>query len=145
MTKTSRQLEVSMGNMVGIYLVFGVAMFMLIIYLLSKIIIEKNSQSISMAKILGYSNSEINKLYVHSTTFVVILSMILTIPLIQVIMGAVWTAIMSQYSGWLPFEMPVSVYVKIPIVGILSYAVIAFLQIRRVKRIPLGDALKNVE
>ena len=98
-----------------------------------------------MAKILGYSNSEINKLYVHSTTFVVILSMILTIPLIQVIMGAVWTAIMSQYSGWLPFEMPVSVYVKIPIVGILSYAVIAFLQIRRVKRIPLGDALKNVE
>lgn len=145
MTKTSRQLEVSMGNMVGIYLVFGVAMFMLIIYLLSKIIIEKNSQSISMAKILGYSNSEINKLYVHSTTFVVILSMILTIPLIQVIMGAVWTAIMSQYSGWLPFEMPVSVYIKIPIVGILSYAVIAFLQIRRVKRIPLGDALKNVE
>ena len=134
-----------MGNMVGIYLVFGVAMFMLIIYLLSKIIIEKNSQSISMAKILGYSNSEINKLYVHSTTFVVILSMILTIPLIQVIMGAVWTAIMSQYSGWLPFEMPVSVYIKIPIVGILSYAVIAFLQIRRVKRIPLGDALKNVE
>ena len=30
------------------------------IYLLSKIIIEKNAQSISMAKILGYTNGEIS-------------------------------------------------------------------------------------
>ena len=35
------------------------ALFMLIVYLLSKIILEKNAQSISMTKILGYSNREI--------------------------------------------------------------------------------------
>ena len=43
MTKTSRQLKVFMGNMMAIFYVFGIIMFMLIVYLLSKIIIEKNA------------------------------------------------------------------------------------------------------
>ena len=42
---------------------------MVLIYLLSKIIIEKNAQSISMVKILGYTNGEISKLYIMSTSF----------------------------------------------------------------------------
>ena len=65
MTKTSRQLKVSIGIifMMAIFYVFGIIMFMLIVYLLSKIIIEKNAQSISMTKILGYRNSEINKIF----------------------------------------------------------------------------------
>ena len=53
-----------MGNMMVLFQGFGVIMFVLIIYLLSKIIIEKNAQSISMAKILGYTNHEINRLYI---------------------------------------------------------------------------------
>ena len=50
-------LEVSMGNMMVLFQGFGVIMFVLIIYLLSKIIIEKNAQSISMAKITGIHES----------------------------------------------------------------------------------------
>ena len=58
MTKVSRQLKVSMGEMMSMFLVFGIVMFMLVIYMLSKIVIEKNSQSISMTKILGYRSEE---------------------------------------------------------------------------------------
>lgn len=47
LTKTSRQLIRSMGSMMSLFLVFGSLMFILILYLLSKIIIEKNAQSIS--------------------------------------------------------------------------------------------------
>ena len=41
---------------------FAIAIYMILIYLLSKIIIEKNAQSISMTKILGYTNGEISRL-----------------------------------------------------------------------------------
>jgi putative ABC transport system permease protein len=41
MTKVSRQLKVSMGSMMKLFDVFGVIMFMLLMYLLSKQIIEK--------------------------------------------------------------------------------------------------------
>ena len=64
LTKTSRQLRLSMGGMAVLFQGFGVIMFALLLYLLSKVVIEKNAQSISMAKILGYSDKEINRLYI---------------------------------------------------------------------------------
>ena len=48
LTKVSRQLENSMGNMMSLFIGFGVVMFLLLMYLLIKLIIEKNAQSISM-------------------------------------------------------------------------------------------------
>ena len=44
LTKVSRQLDVSMGNMMGLVNGFAVMIYMIVIYLLSKIIIEKNAQ-----------------------------------------------------------------------------------------------------
>lgn len=145
MTKTSRQLKQSMGNMMMLYLVFGVAMFMLIVYLLSKIILEKNAQSISMTKILGYSNREINSLYITTTSLVVIGSMLLTIPLCAYLMKTVCVYIFSDYSGWFAYYVPLTVYVKMFLLGVCSYLAVAYLQTRSIKGVPLGEALKNVE
>lgn len=64
LTKISRQLVVSMGNMMGMVNAFAIGIYMVVIYLLSKIIIEKNAQAISMTKILGYTNGEISMLYI---------------------------------------------------------------------------------
>lgn len=52
--KVSNQMKVSMGEMMYILKYFGIIMFVLLMYLLSKQIIEKNAQSISMTKILGF-------------------------------------------------------------------------------------------
>ena len=145
MTKTSRQLILSMGSMMDMLSIFGIVMFMLIIYLLSKIIIEKNAQSISMTKILGYTNKEISGLYIMSTSIVVIASLILTLPIVNAIMEWVCVVMLSDFPGWLPYYVPFSVFVKIAAAGICSYAIIAFVQFRRVKSIPLDIALKNVE
>jgi len=145
LTKTSRQMENSFNGMGGLLSAFGVIIFMLIIYMLSKIIIEKNAQSVSMTKILGYSNKEINSLYITPTTIVVISSMLITIPVVSVLIDYVMDIALSGYAGYLPFYVPMSVYVKMFLLGVVSYAVIAFMQTRRVKKIPLDIALKNVE
>lgn len=141
----SRQLTTSLGGMFDLFYWFGIGMFMLIIYLLSKIVIEKNAQSISMTKILGYTNREISGLYIMSTTIVVIGSFVLTMPVVNWLMSYVCVVMLSEYSGWLPYYVPFSVFVKIIAAGILAYALVAWVQFRRVKRIPLDVALKNVE
>ena len=79
LTKVSRQLTVSMGGMMNLINGFAIGIFIVLIYLLSKIIIEKNAQSISMAKILGYTNGEIGKLYIWSTTIVVVICLLLSL------------------------------------------------------------------
>ena len=145
LTKTSRQLKLSLSSMMNIFLVFGIVMFMLIVYLLSKLIIEKNSQSISMTKILGYHNSEINSIYIMTTSIVVVLSMLLTIPVADIVLKQVFEYFLREYSGWLPYYVAPVVFVKMAVIGIVSYSAIAFFQTRKVKKVPLADALKNVE
>lgn len=145
LTKTSRQLIRSMGSMMNLFLVFGALMFVLILYLLSKIIIEKNAQSISMVKILGYNNREINHIYLHSTTIVVILCILITIPISSLVMKEVVEVVFFEYSGWITYYMPAVTYVEVAASGIICYAIVAFLLNRKVKKIPMSDALKNVE
>ena len=145
LTKTSRQLTHSLGSMMDMIFVLGVVMYMMIIYLLTKIIIEKNAQSISMTKILGYTNGEISGLYVMATSLVVIGALALTIPLADRVMEYVCIWMLSEYSGWIPYYAPITAYLKMIMLGVVSYAIIAFTQYRKVKRIPMDMALKNVE
>lgn len=145
LTKVSRQLTRSMGNMMNIFVFFGVIMYVLIIYLLSKIIIEKNAQSISMTKILGYRNSEINGIYIATTAIVTVVTLLVTIPLSDYLLGQLFVIFMRDYPGWLPYRSFVSVYVKTALIGIGSFAVIALALTRKIKKVPLADALKNVD
>ena len=94
LTKISRQLNVSMGSMMGLVNVFAIAIYMILIYLLSKIIIEKNAQSISMTKILGYTNGEISRLYILSTSLVVILCLLISLPIETTIMEVLFREMM---------------------------------------------------
>ncbi|HBI63509.1 MAG TPA: ABC transporter permease [Clostridiales bacterium] len=144
--KISRQLDVSMGSMMYLVEVFAILIFMVLVYLLSKIIIEKNAQSISMTKILGYTNREIGGLYIVSTTIVVVLCLLLSLPLEYWIMYLIFRVMMmTSISGWIPFVFSPMLYVKMFAMGIVTYAVVALLEYRKVRSVPMDEALKNVE
>lgn len=146
LTKVSRQLTVSMGGMMNLINGFAIGIFIVLIYLLSKIIIEKNAQSISMAKILGYTNGEIGKLYIWSTTIVVIICLLLSLPIEKAIMGIVFREMMlSSVSGWIALWIDPKIYLKMFLIGIGTYAVVSLLEYRRIRRIPMDEALKNAE
>lgn len=146
LTKVSRQLTVSMGGMMNLINGFAIGIFIVLIYLLSKIIIEKNAQSISMAKILGYTNGEIGKLYIWSTTIVVIICLLLSLPIEKAIMGVVFREMMlSSVSGWIALWIDPKIYLEMFLIGIGTYAVVSLLEYRRIRRIPMDEALKNAE
>lgn len=146
LTKVSRQLTVSMGGMMNLINGFAIGIFIVLIYLHSKIIIEKNAQSISMAKILGYTNGEIGKLYIWSTTIVVIICLLLSLPIEKAIMGVVFRKMMlSSVSGWIALWIDPKIYLKMFLIGIGTYAVVSLLEYRRIRRIPMDEALKNAE
>ena len=146
LTKISRQLDVSMGSMMGMVNGFAIVIYMVLIYLLSKIIIEKNAQSISMVKILGYTNGEISRLYILSTSMVVVLCLLLSLPLETVIMKVLFREMMlSSISGWITLWIDPMIYLQMFAAGIVTYTVVALLEFRRIKKVPMDEALKNVE
>lgn len=146
LTKISRQLTVSMGSMMGLVNGFAIMIFVVVVYLLSKMIIEKNAQSISMAKILGYSGSEIARLYLLSTTVVVVLCLAVSLPIEVYIMRLLFHAILLEsMTGWISLWVSPTLYPRMMAAGLISYAVVAAMEYRRICHVPMDEALKNVE
>ena len=113
---------------------------------MSKIIIEKNAQSISMTKILGYSDREISSLYLLSTTIMVVVFLLLSFPIETVLMNALFRGIMlSSISGWIPLYINPVLYVKMFLLGFVTYLLVALTEYRRIKKVPMDQALKNIE
>lgn len=145
LTKLSRQMEVSMGSMFQMLNVFAVVMAALLIYLLTKLILEKNSNSISMVKILGYENKEIAKLYLVATTWVVIISMVLGILISIGVILLIYRKIMMGFNGWLTLYIAPEKFFEMFVMVLVAYGVVALLQLRKIGKIPMDEALKNVE
>ena len=146
LTRVSRQLMISMGSMMYMVDGFSMIMFMVLIYLLSKLIIERNAGAISMVKILGYKKGEIARLYIIPTAIVVVLSLLISYPLISVIMVRIFRIMLKQMmSGWLIIWLDPKVYAEMFVMAIITYAVVAFIEYRKIGKIPMSEALKNVE
>lgn len=144
LTKIVTQMQVSMGEFMNVFKVLGVVIFMLVIYILTKQIIERNAKSISMTKVLGFTNGEIARLYIVITSLVVIGSLLLSIPLIHIALKLIFREYLyTQMTGYIPYIISNTCYVKMFIMGIVSYAVVSIGMFAKIKKLPKGEALKN--
>lgn len=144
--KVSRQLKKSIGSMFYIVIAFSLLMFMLLVYLLTKLIVERNTISISMVKILGYDGREIGKLYLSSTTIMVAVVTVIDILLSYVSLKVIYRTMLTEMlSGWLPIYMAPWIFPFMFVLSFACYLVIALMQMKKIKKIPMDEALKNVE
>lgn len=144
-TKMCDQLDHSMGSYMQYFQILCILLSAVLIYLLSKIIIEKNETSISMTKILGYENKEVAGLYLLSTTIMLIITDLISTFLGSLVMTQAWRAIMMDYSGWFGFIMQPESYIKVFVFILIGYLIVVGFDFRRIKKIPLDKALKNIE
>ncbi|MBQ9060183.1 MAG: ABC transporter permease [Firmicutes bacterium] len=142
---TSNQLEDSMGGAFRLFLGFSIILFILMVYLLAKLVTERNAYSISMLKILGYTNREAGRLYNRATGIVVLISLILSGVLGLQLIRVIYYTMMQSFSGWLTFyAAPWGVPVLIA-TGIACYGLVNLILMRRIRHIPMTDALKDAE
>lgn len=143
--KISRQLNHSMGDYMSIFQVVCFFLAMILIYMLTKVIIERNENAISMVKILGYENKEIASLYLISTTWFVLISAIVTAFAGVWALGGIWVAYMNKMDGWLPVHFGATDYLWVIGITFGAYLVVMILDYLRIRRVPMEEALKNVE
>lgn len=144
-TKMVDQMDHSMGSYMTYFRYLCILLSAVLIYLLTKIIIEKNENAISMTKVLGYTNREIAGLYMLSTTIVLIVSAALSVWLGSLVMKAVWGEMLHSYSGWYDFVMSASGYIRMFTFILIGYLMVVFFDFKRIKKIPMDEALKNIE
>lgn len=125
--------------------IFSVVVYLVIMYIMTKLVIDKNALSISYMKVFGYEGREIRKLYLTATTFVVVVSLIVCIPLEIALFKGTLVFLSSMIEGYIKFYLPTYVYFEIVIIGIVVYMCINALHMYDVKKIPMTEALKNRE
>lgn len=142
--KVVTQMQVSMLEFVKVFKMLGIVIFLLIMYILTKQIIERNSKSISMTKILGFSDIEIGRLYIIMTSIVVVLSLLISIPLISVVLRWCFKSYLyTQMTGYVPYIISNSCYVSMFVLGVVSYVFVAIAMLLKIRKTSLGEALKN--
>ena len=143
--KVTNQLMHSMGGFMGVFKYALIVLSASLIYLLAKIIIERNEHSISMAKILGFKNGEIGSLYIVPTAIVVVVFAIAAFVVGHYLMVWIFHAFMLQLDGYFAFYMNRSSMVLTVVYLLIGYAFVSLVDFARIKRIPLDVALKNIE
>lgn len=144
-TKMADQLDHSMGSYMSYFQVLCILLAAVMIYLLTKLIIEKNETAISMTKILGYENKEIASLYLVSTSIVVVLADLISVVIGTLVMKVAWKMMLFSYSGWFAFKVKPLGYVKMFAFVLIGYLIVMVFDFKMIKKIPMDQALKNVE
>ena len=145
MVDVTAQLMKSFDGVLELVNIFSIVIYMVLIYILTKTVVEKNALSISFMKVFGYNSKEIGKLYLNATTITVIISLLVCIPIEALCFKVILVYIASMIEGYIPFYLPAWVYITIITIGIVAYFAINALHLRKVKRIPMSEALKNRE
>ncbi len=144
-TKVTTQLMHSMGDMMDVFQYVLIVLAAALIYLLAKIIIEKNEKSISMVKILGFKNGEIGSLYILPTAIIVTVVSVISLGIGYWLMCYIFKAFMFQMDGWFRYYMSPKSLIMSVLYLLIGYAFVSVIDFFRIKKIPMDQALKNVE
>ena len=134
-----------MGTAFRMFLFFSIIMFILMVFLLAKLVTERNAYAISMLKILGYTNREAGGLYQTSTGIVVVISLILSGTLGLEMIRWIYQIMMQSFSGWMTFY---AAPWGIPLLlgtGLLCYGLVSTILLRKIRKIPMSNALKDAD
>ncbi len=145
MAKIGDQMEDSMSSIMNMITWVALIIFVILIYLLTKTIIDRSARAISYMKVFGYRDGEINQLYLRAITTTVAISLVACLPLILWVIIFLVKIVFMGYPGNFVITIDPLVYVKEIALGLVCYAVVALLHMRRIKKVPLALALKVQE
>ena len=134
-----------MGPMVVMLVAISALIFMIVMYLMMKVMIDRSSFGISLVKIFGYRISEIRKLYLNSNFCIVAVGALICIPLSKLCMDAMYPLMVSNIACGMNLHFSPVLYIGLYVGILLLYAVINFFLVRRLQKITPAEVLKNRE
>lgn len=141
-----KNIEKQMDRFNGsIYIVIGFAsvMTLIIISVIANIVVEENKKTISLMKVMGYKNKRISSIVLNIYTPFIIISYLISIPVMKKILRAIVNALVGDIKVTIPIELSPSL-AFLGLIGLLvAYYIAVGLSKRVLNKIPLAIALKR--
>lgn len=145
LVKAAESMTGMMNTMVTVLLIGSIAIYMIVMYLLLKMILEKSTYNISLMKVFGFDNGEIGKLYLGSTFYTVLVSVLISLPVNRGIFQIIWGYCISNIQGFIFIHVSVKSYIIIIALVMTAYFVISRVLRLHISHISLGKILKERE
>lgn len=133
----------NLNSVIYMMLVVSIIMFVMVMYLMINMSLEKSAGSISLMKIFGYRDSEVRKLYLDENILVVIISALIAVPLAKTCTNSIWPMMVANMQCGFDVSLPAYLYAAVFGIIIVCYLFVSILLMRKIKKITPAEALKN--
>lgn len=135
-----------MMSMIIIMSVASAVMFVVVLYLMMKMMLDRSSFNISLVKIFGFRNREVRQMYLDGNMYIVAIGALLAIPVDKAVMDYIYPRylISNVGVGIRPAYSP-ALYVAIFAVIMVLYLLINTVLVARIRRMDPAEVLKNRE
>ena len=134
-----------MMPMVILVSVLSVVIFLVVLYLMIKVMIDRASYSISLLKVFGYCTGEVRRLYLDGNFVVAALGALVCIPAAKGLMDVIYPYFVSNVAAGLELSFPPQLYAVIYAGVLACYLLIDLVLVRRLDRMTPAEVLKNRE
>ena len=134
-----------MWPMISTLSIASALIFIVVMYLMLKVMIDRSATSISMMKIFGYRKKEIRKLYLNGQLLVVAVSALIGIPASKALMDAAYPYMVSNVAVGVNLSFDWWMYIALFGAIIVLYLVVTPFLMRRINKILPAEVLKNRE
>lgn len=136
--------KMMIGMIVMLSLASNLILF-LVLYLMLKNMVDRASYSIALTKTFGYSDQEVQKLYLGTGFWIVLISSVVSIPLSKICVNQLFPYLVFNVASGFDLSMHPIVYLGILCWIMANFGIIYALLINRLKHIPASAVLKNRE
>lgn len=134
-----------MMPMVVMMTVVSSLIFVVVMYLMMKVMIDRCAFHISMVKVFGYRTKEIKKLYLDGNFYVIAVGAAVCIPLAKKCMDLMYPLMVSNVSCGMNLIYTWQMYAIVYVAVLVLYFVINGLLTLKLKKVKLAEILKNRE
>lgn len=143
--KIGEQVTSSFGQMIPIMTTVSIIIYLVVMYILTKLVMDRNATNMSFLKVMGYDDKEISKLYLKASTIVVVISLIICAPFSYYLMDVLFKFAFMRFTSYIEMYMPYYLHIVVFVVGLLVYSLVNFILNRSIKKVDLGESLKESE
>lgn len=124
-----------MTPMVSTLTMVSALIFVVVMYLMMKVMIDRSAMSISLMKVFGYRKKEVRKLYLNGNLMVVAASALIGIPLSKIIMDSMYPYLVSNIACGINLTFSWQMYAGLFGAILVLYFIINQILMRRVNKI----------
>ena len=131
--------------MVYTLIIAAAVVYIMVIFLIARLMINKSTFGISLIKIMGYRKAEVNLIYLRSIFISVVAGIIVSIPIGKLLIDRIYPYMVADYNAYIEPFVSNTALILLFVFMVAMYLILTIGFKRKLSRISFAEILKDRE